>query len=681
MKVPMEILMYCLAANWAGVRPISNSIPPTFVSTVGQDGFLYAWCMTVPADGEELTITTLGSQNQLLGEAITSVELLGYSNAVTWSQSSDGLHITFPNASGLNTAVGFKIGPSSAVLPFAPFDLTADSSDASISLSWSSRTGDGTYTVKRSTDGGNTYTAVASNLVDMAYVDTDVSSGILYYYTVSSVEGAEESADSAPISVAVPAVPSNIWLTQDVGDVGATGSFSESDGEFTINGSGSDIWYTSDEFRYVFQAVQGDQSLTARVLSMDNTDGWAKAGIMMRETLNSDSKYVTHFLSPVNGVALQQRSSTGGSASGVADSGGVAAPYWIRLERADNVFTAYRSSNGADWSLLGSTSVDMSSQYYVGLTVCSHNDGALNESVFDHVSFTNETITVPVNSTISWDAPVTITNNLNILHSGTLVHAGNFRSDNQSISVSVDSGTVLFENRPVQNSLGDLSAGEEARLIQGAGGRQVNGGLFDATGTRVGSDFESVLDGSAWENGDPGPAPGATDMILRLAGPDGDPLVEGTRYQVQLFYSDDRYPTRSQVYHDNTSGYAPSAVAIAGDSTAVVGTFTAGGNGYQDVYIQNYSGGANYPVALNGYVLQLAPGPQTNPTNIAFSVAGGTLDFSWPADHTGWRLESNSIGLTATGAWHTVSGSDTTNQMMLDISSSASNVFFRLVYP
>ncbi len=677
-----------MAMNGEGIygsRAWAVATEGDFRFTVGSNGCLYAYYLNVPSAGTTLNISSLAtSAGYLLGD-ISSVSMLGSAETLSWSQTASGLEVTCPSAMPTipsGTAIAFKIGPASVVGGPIPTGLTVTPSTNQMRLSWYCPTAAATYNVKRSTDGGATYTTIASNLVDMAYVDTAVSAGTLYSYVVSATDGAGESADSTPVSAALAAAPSNVWLTQDIGDVGATGSFSESGGTFTINGSGADIWGNADEFRYVFQALQGDQSLTARVLSMDNTDGWAKAGIMMRDTLSPDSKYVIHFLSPVNGVALQQRSSTGGSASGVTDSGGVAAPYWIRLERAGNVFTAYRSDNGADWSLLGSTSVAMSSQYYVGLAVSSHNDGTLNESIFDHVSFTNETISVPVNSKITWESPVTVTNNLDILHSGTLVHAGNFRSDNQSVSVSVGSGTVLFENRQAQNSLGDLSAGEEARLIQGAGGRQVNSGLFDAAGTSVDVNFESVLDGSAWENGDPGPAPGATDMILRLAGANGDPLVEGARYQIQLFYSDDRYPTRSQVYHDNTSGYSPSAVAVAGDSTAAVGTFTAGGNGYQDVYIQNYSGGANYPVALNAYVLQLASGPDTNPTNVMFSVAGGgVLDFAWPAGHTGWRLESNSVGLTASNEWYTVPGSDTTNQMLLDISSSDSSVFYRLVYP
>jgi hypothetical protein len=75
------------------------------------------------------------------------------------------------------------------------------------------------------------------------------------------------------------------------------------------------------------------------------------------------------------------------------------------------------------------------------------------------------------------------------------------------------------------------------------------------------------------------------------------------------------------------------------------------------------------------------PPPPTVPTSLTTAVAGNTLLMSWPTNYVGCRLESNAVSLTAMGSWFTVSGSPATNQMALPISTSSSNVFFRLVYP
>ncbi|MGH7951507.1 MAG: hypothetical protein ACREFE_06270, partial [Limisphaerales bacterium] len=71
----------------------------------------------------------------------------------------------------------------------------------------------------------------------------------------------------------------------------------------------------------------------------------------------------------------------------------------------------------------------------------------------------------------------------------------------------------------------------------------------------------------------------------------------------------------------------------------------------------------------------------TSPTNIVVSAGvGNQITLTWPLDHTGWQLQSNSVGLTATGAWFTVTGSTTTNQMTITPDMTRSNVFYRLFY-
>jgi autotransporter-associated beta strand protein len=68
-----------------------------------------------------------------------------------------------------------------------------------------------------------------------------------------------------------------------------------------------------------------------------------------------------------------------------------------------------------------------------------------------------------------------------------------------------------------------------------------------------------------------------------------------------------------------------------------------------------------------------------NPTNIAFTVSGGRLTLSWPADHTGWRLQAqtNSLGTN----WFNVPGVTATDSLSLPLDPINGTVFYRLVYP
>lgn len=80
-----------------------------FRFTVGKDGALYAFCMTVPEPQETLKIKSLGNNATYLGKTIKSVKLLGYDGKLKWKQEADGLSITCPNKMPFETSIVFKI--------------------------------------------------------------------------------------------------------------------------------------------------------------------------------------------------------------------------------------------------------------------------------------------------------------------------------------------------------------------------------------------------------------------------------------------------------------------------------------------------------------------------------------------------------------------------------------------
>jgi alpha-L-fucosidase len=81
-----------------------------FRFTVGKDGGLYAFCMTVPESGAQLKITSLGTSAEALPAPIKTVSLLGSDNKLTWTQQADGFVITCPETTGFKSSVCFKIG-------------------------------------------------------------------------------------------------------------------------------------------------------------------------------------------------------------------------------------------------------------------------------------------------------------------------------------------------------------------------------------------------------------------------------------------------------------------------------------------------------------------------------------------------------------------------------------------
>ena len=172
----------------------------------------------------------------------------------------------------------------------------------------------------------------------------------------------------------------------------SVGSFTEAPlGTYTINSSGIDITGQSDGFHYAYKMFTGPGSIAARIVSLDNTDPWAKAGVMIRETLEPDSAHALICVTPNNGVASVVRVSTGDD-SFTSNQAGITAPHWVKLERdlAGN-FTVYHSTNGSNWQSIEdftSQRIQMSANVYIGLAVTSRNADATCQAVFSNVSIT-----------------------------------------------------------------------------------------------------------------------------------------------------------------------------------------------------------------------------------------------------------------------------------------------------
>jgi regulation of enolase protein 1 (concanavalin A-like superfamily) len=191
------------------------------------------------------------------------------------------------------------------------------------------------------------------------------------------------------------------WTSQDIGAPALAGSttYDAASDTFTIQGAGTDIWDTADQFQYAYQAISGDCEIVARVASLVNTDPWAKAGVMIRETLNGNSKEIFIAVTPGHGLAGQWRSATGGTST-TFGAGAGAAPMWMKLKRFGNQITLYRSTDGQLWAQVTSQTISMDATAYAGLAVCSHNVNARTTATFDHVSLTaggNGTLQSPWN--------------------------------------------------------------------------------------------------------------------------------------------------------------------------------------------------------------------------------------------------------------------------------------------
>ncbi len=167
------------------------------------------------------------------------------------------------------------------------------------------------------------------------------------------------------------------------------GAFTEAPaGTYTILGSGTDIWGGVDEFHFAFKEVSGAITIVAKVLSVSATHDYAKAGVMIRDTLEPGARNAAVFVTPTQGVRFQYRNLADGTSTSefAAD---LTAPYWVKLERTTGgLIRAYHSPDGTNWTRFNLQSVVMTMPVYAGLAVTSHDATAVCEGVFSNVTVT-----------------------------------------------------------------------------------------------------------------------------------------------------------------------------------------------------------------------------------------------------------------------------------------------------
>ncbi len=172
------------------------------------------------------------------------------------------------------------------------------------------------------------------------------------------------------------------WADTDVGSPSPAGSATYTNGVYTVNGSGTDIWGTYDQFNYVHQPLAGNGTIIARVTSQTNTSSNAKAGVMIKQSTTAGSNYMMISTGPVGNIKVQYNFN--GSAGGATYT---FPNLWMKLVSLNGVITAYSSSDGVTWTKVLSKTMTFTSPATIGLFECSHKTGVAGTATFDNVSF------------------------------------------------------------------------------------------------------------------------------------------------------------------------------------------------------------------------------------------------------------------------------------------------------
>lgn len=207
---------------------------------------------------------------------------------------------------------------------------------------------------------GATYTLAVSGVRDLAAAANPISPG------------------SQTSFVATPAI------LKDIGNPAIAGCLRYTNGgALVLTTAGADIGGTSDQCSMTVASMDGDFDQQVRLAGFIAPDQFGKAGLMARETLDSNSPFAAALASPgMMGCFLASRAAAGASAVMTGQFPVNYPQTWLRLCRTGSVFTGYASYDGVTWSALGSSTVAMSNTLQVGVVVASHSNDAAASTTF-----------------------------------------------------------------------------------------------------------------------------------------------------------------------------------------------------------------------------------------------------------------------------------------------------------
>jgi hypothetical protein len=248
------------------------------------------------------------------------------------------------------------------------------------------------FAVTSGPNAGQTGSAVTNNTGQASFTYSDTA------------PGTDIIAASVPTAYTVGPIQSNqtsilwtnnltqVWSGADIGNPLLAGSDSLSNGIWTVTGEGTDIGGKADQFHFVWQSLVSDGGISAQVLTQDNTNVSAKAGVMLRQSTDPSAPFYAVVVTPGKGIYVLKRSTQGGSVSAVVNLASTVpvVPVYLQVQRSGTTYTASTSSDGVTWTPIAGSSVTFgpTGTWLVGMAVTSHTSTTpmLNTATFGSVS-------------------------------------------------------------------------------------------------------------------------------------------------------------------------------------------------------------------------------------------------------------------------------------------------------
>ena len=203
----------------------------------------------------------------------------------------------------------------------------------------------------------------------------------------------------------------SIGIFEGQSDVGGaivpgSSSYDSTTKQYTITSAGYNVWYVRDEFRYLWEKMSGDVSLTADIRFPDSLGFFdRKAILVIRQSLDDDSKEAIVALHgegmihlawrPEKGLRIKDMEYRIGSRGGIPggkspDDLVTAHAKRIGIEKRGNSFVLFVGMDGEPMHQFGAPiQLHIDEPFYVGIGFCSHIPDKADTAILSNIILVN----------------------------------------------------------------------------------------------------------------------------------------------------------------------------------------------------------------------------------------------------------------------------------------------------
>ena len=223
-------------------------------------------------------------------------------------------------------------------------------------------------------------------------LDYAIDEDLKYWLTTNDKPAPLDALPSRPPALLEPlctdALPSP-WNVSDIGNSLKGGQKIENN-NWTIYGGGDDIWGTSDQFRFVYQKINGDFSFSVKVDSLKDTHYYAKAGIMVRKSLNKNSAHGIINVFPGGSSEFGYREKSGQTMKAKSGPNFNGFNVMLKVDKIDK-FLYFSIQTKNEWIEVEKLHIhNWGKSIYVGLATLSHDNSQLTTATYSNMQLNEQ---------------------------------------------------------------------------------------------------------------------------------------------------------------------------------------------------------------------------------------------------------------------------------------------------